>query len=129
MAKCTNGRRGRPKMVGYARCKGCGIADVEYHRQRLKLRLSGHLYVAHTPHGLKVDRSRKPDQRVGVLKHTMFGGGDVTLLRVYDDIGHLEPFVHFELNDYRTPDRREVFDCDLETVQASIDRVIAARVE
>ena len=55
----------------------------------------------------------------------MFGGGDVTLLKVYDDREYLEPFAHFELNAYRTSDHREVFECDLETVQATIDRVIA----
>ena len=58
----------------------------------------------------------------------MFAGGDVKLLEVYEDRGHLEPFVHFELNAYRTSDHREVFECDLETVQATSDCVIAEDV-
>ena len=88
--------------------------------------MSGHLYVAHTPHGLKVGRSCRPDQRAVELRRQMFAGGDVTLLRVYDDLGHLEPFVHFELNDYRSSVYREVFECDLEAVETAVDRVVAA---
>ena len=112
-------------MVGYARCKSCGIADIEYHRQRLKLRLSGHLYIASTSRGLKLGRSSEPDRRMAELRRGMFAGSDVKLLKVYEDIGHLEPFVHFELNDFRTDNVREVFDCDLESVQTTIDRIIA----
>ena len=126
MAKCAHGNCGRPRMVGYAQCKGCKISQVERDRRRLNLQLAGQLYVAHTPHGLKVGRSCRPDQRMGTLRCQMFAGGDVTLLRVYDDIGHLEPFVHFELNDYRSSDYREVFECDLEMVETAIDRVVAA---
>ena len=113
-------------MVGYARCRGCKISQVASDRQRLNLRLAGHLYVAHTPHGLKVGRSSNPRQRTGTLRREMFDGGDVTLLRVYDDLGHLEPFVLFKLNDYRSSDYREVFECDLEMVEATVDRVAAA---
>ena len=129
MTKCTRGKCGRPRMVGYARCKGCETHHVEDQRRRLNLRLSGHLYVAHTPHGLKVGRSCRPAQRAGQLGRRMFGGGDVRLLRVYDEAGHLEPFVHFELNGYRTRDRREVFECNLETVQAAIERMLAGSEE
>ena len=88
--------------------------------------MSGHLYVAHTSHGLKVGRTSRPDQRAGELRRTMFDGGDVTLLRVYDDLGHLAPFVHFELNDYKSPDYREVFERYLEMVETTIDRVATA---
>ena len=79
--------------------------------------MSGHLYVAHTPHGLKIGRPCRPDRRAVELRRQMFAGGDVTLLRVYDDLGHLEPFVHFELNDYRSATYREVFERDLEAVE------------
>ena len=125
MTKCANGRCGRSKMNSYGRCKRCEIANIEYQRRRMNLRLSGHLYVALTPRGLKVGRSCEPDRRMKGPRHRMFVGGDVKLLEVYEDRGRLEPFVHFELNAYRTPDHREVFECGLETVQATIDRVIA----
>ena len=67
---------------------------------------------------------------MGELKRKLFSNvdGEIKLLEVYEDRGYLEPFVHFELNAYRTPDYREVFECDLETVQATIVRVIAAPV-
>jgi len=126
MAKCAHGNCGRPRMVGYAQCKGCKNSQVERDHRRLNLRLAGHLYVAHTPHGLKVGRSCRPDQRAVELRRQMFAGGDVALLKVYDDLGHLEPFVHFELNDYKSPDYREVFRCDLEMIETTIDRVVAA---
>ena len=113
-------------MNGYSRCKSCKISCVESDRRRLNLRLAGHLYVAHTPHGLKVGRTNRPDRRARELRRVMFDGSDVTLLRVYDDLGHLEPFVHFELNDYRSPDYREVLECDLEMVEAAVERVVAA---
>jgi len=127
MTKCTNGRCRQPKMSGHGRCNRCEIANVEYQRRRMNMRLSGHLYVALTPCGLKVGRSCEPDRRMGDLKRTWFSKVDweIKLLEVYEDKGHLEPFVHFELNAYRMPDYREVFDCDLETVHATIDSVIA----
>ena len=57
----------------------------------------------------------------------MFAGvdGGVKLLKVFESKGHLEQIAHFELNAYRLPDHREVFSCDLETVTAAINRVIA----
>ena len=127
MTKCTNGRCGHPKMSGYGRCKRCEIANIDYQRRRKNLRLSGHLYVALTPCGLKVGRSCEPDRRMGELKRKWFSNVDcgIKLLEVYEDKGHLEPFIHFELNGYRMPGYREVFDCDLETVYATIDSVFA----
>ena len=111
-------------MVGYVRCKSCGIADVEYHRQHLKLRLTGHLYVASTPYGLKIGRSCEPDRRMAEPRRGMSAGSDVRLLKVFEDIGHLEPFIHFELNERRATNFREVFNCNRETVQATIDRLV-----
>ena len=113
-------------MNGYSRCKSCKISCVESDRRRLNLRLSGHLYVAHTSHGLKAGRTSRPDRRARELQRVMLDGCDVTLLRVYDGIGHLEPFVHFELSDYRSSVYREVFECDLEVVEAAVDRVARA---
>ena len=110
-------------MSGYIRCKRCGTADVQYHRQRLNLEASGHLYVAHTPHGLKVGRPCRPDRRAVELRRQMFAGGHVTLLKVFDNLGHLEPFIHFELNQYRSTCYREVFNCTLETIEAAVDRM------
>ena len=113
-------------MSGYTRCKRCGLADVRYHRQHLHLEASGHLYVAHTPFGLKVGRSCRPDGRAVELRRQMFAGGDVTLLKVFDDLGHLEPFVHFELNDHRSSVYREAFNCDLKAIETAVDRVARA---
>ena len=126
MATCGNAGCTRPRMVGYTECKGCKISHINSDRRRLNLRLEGHLYVAHTPHGLKIGRSCRPDRRAVELRRQMFAGGDVTLLKVYDDLGHLESSVHYELNDYRSAAYREVFECDLEAVETAIDRLARA---
>jgi len=68
-------------------CRGCKTSFLESSRRQQNSRLEGHLYVAHTPHGLKVGRSCRPDRRAVELRRQMFAGGDVTLLRVYDDLG------------------------------------------
>lgn len=123
MATCSNGRCTRPTMCHSSYCRGCKTSFLESKRRQQNVRLEGHLYVAHTPHGLKIGRSCRPDRRAVELRRQMFAGGDVTLLKVYDDLGHLECAVHYELNDYRSADYREVFECDLEAVQTAVDRL------
>jgi len=62
----------------------------------------------------------------------MLAGLDKTfkLIKSYEEKGHLEKLVHYELAEYRVrlPNgclSHEIFSCDLAIVLATIDRVIA----
>ena len=66
------------------------------------------------------------------IKNEMLAGldGNIKLIKSYEEKGHLEKLVHYELVAYcvRLPDgrlSRELFSCDLTTMLATIDRVIA----
>ena len=57
-------------------------------------------------------------------------GRNVKLIKSYEEKGHLEKLVQYELAEYcvRLPNGRlshEILNCDLATVFATIDRVIA----
>ena len=115
---------GRDKLDSYSCCQRCETRNIQTQRRLRNRYFPAHLYVALTPCGLKVGRSSEPRRRMGELRCNMFAGGDVKLLMVYEGKGHLELFVHMELNAHRLPDRREVFSCNPQTVTAVIDRVI-----
>ena len=90
------------------------------------------MYVAETAYGIKVGQSHVPSQRMyGVNSHMLAGlGGDVKLIKSYEDKGHLEKLVLYELAEYcvALPNGRlahEILSCDLAIVLATIDRVIA----
>ena len=90
------------------------------------------LYVAETAYGIKVGQSQAPPKRLCGIKYEMLADLDhnVKLIKSYEEKGHLEKLVQYELAEYcvRPPDgrlSREIFSCDLATVFATIDRVIA----
>ena len=90
------------------------------------------MYVADTVYGIKVGQSQVPSNRVRRIKCDMLVGLDsnVKLIKSYEEKGHLEKLVLYELAEYcvTLPNGRlahEILSCDLATVLATIDRVIA----
>ena len=121
--------RGQPALIGYKRCLRCQSKRLHLvERRGLKGRVLGrHLYVAQTPCGFKVGWSSYVDRRMGEVKLEMFADvdGDVELVKAYEGKGRLEVLVHYALSEYVVPCFTEIFNCDVPTISAAIDRVIA----
>ena len=126
---------GRPLTSGYCYCQPCRVTQIQRQRALNGYNTGKHLYVARViPHGIKVGASVDPVRRMPEVRKEMRRQGcpvqSMQLLNTYELQGHLEPFVHYELGDYRAklPNGNlstEILSCDLETAMAAVDRVIA----
>ena len=141
LTRCTNANNanreaglchcGQPRLVNWSSCRRCHLSILYAWRRRHGFKIKD-LYVAETAYGIKVGQSQAPSKRMYDLKYTMLAGldSDVKFIKSYGERGHLEKLAQYELAEYcvRLPDGRlmhEIFSCDLATVFATIDRVIA----
>jgi len=122
---------GRLALVNYSSCKRC-LLSVLYNCRGRRGFGTKCLYVAETAYGVKVVQSHVPSRRTRGLKNQTLAGLDhsVKLIKPYEEKGHLEKLVQYELAEYcvRLPNGRlshGILSCDLVTVFAVIDRVIA----
>ena len=124
-------RCGRFALVNYSNCKRCLLSALYNNRGRQGFETKC-LYVAETAYGIKVGQSHVPARRMRGIKNRLLVGldGNIKLIRSYEEKAHLDKPVQYELAEYcvRLPDgrlSRELFSCDLASVFAAIDRVIA----
>ena len=110
----------KPRIAGYSRCVRC----VKKHLERIRVHhgysnIATHLYLATVGLGIKVGCSSDVPRRMGQL--------NAELIKASENKGHLEPLVHHELGAYRVAEggSREVFSCDVATIEAAVERVIA----
>ena len=122
---------GQLSHVNYAVCKRCLQRQLHLERRYNGFKPKG-MYVAWTTYGIKVGQSKSPSLRMRGLRYQTLAGLDrnVKFIKSYEGKGHLEKLVQHELAEYfvRLPNgrlSREILSCDLATVLATIDRVIA----
>ena len=111
------GRRqcGRPALANYASCRSCLLSVRRYDRRRYGFKTKC-LYVVETAYGVKIGQSHVPRNRALQFRHTMLAGLDKSfkLIRSYEEKGHLEKLVQWELAEYCVASQRPPVARDLQ---------------